>query len=508
MQHRLPTLAISLFSLFSGIAAAQQAPAMFQVLMYASSGKSTAAPFGASVFSVNSPVSLGNVDKLVTVINNPTNFSDSQSMVQLNSAINSSIATALSVIPLASPASGVILKKDPTTGAELDVSSTLGGIYTERAETIGKGKFYIGFTHQNFHFTSLNGESLNGITILNPNGAPSAFTDASGQAVKGAPVTVNLGLDVRLSQDVTFLTYGVTNRFDVSLGLPMVHAAVAATSYNGQIFAGRGDATQNNNTNCWCADTFQPGFPSLTASYIGQANLSKTGFGDMLLRLKGTVVETPHAVVAIGTDLRFATGDERNFLGTGTTSVKPFLAVSLYNKPFRNGIVLSPHLNLGWQISGKSVLGGQIQGTVQSATYTAPNGTGTATFIGAPFTSTKDFLPDVFTWAIGTEIALGRRMTFVADILGDQIGWIHGIPNTQEGSAPGLSPFAPFGPTNAVGIVSAGRTSIGQYSGAFGYKAKVAGNLVATFNALVRFNDSGLTARFVPLFGLGYTFGH
>ena len=76
------------------------------------------------------------------------------SLLQVANSLNSSIATALSVIPLASPASGVIVKADPATGAPLPVSSTLGPIYTERAETIGKHKFYLGVTHQDYHFTS------------------------------------------------------------------------------------------------------------------------------------------------------------------------------------------------------------------------------------------------------------------------------------------------------------------------------------------------------------------
>ncbi len=76
----------------------------------------------------------------------------------LAGSLNGSIATALSVLPLASPASGVITKTDPVTGAELPSSISLGPIFTERAETIGKHKLYIGVSSQNFHFTSLNGQ--------------------------------------------------------------------------------------------------------------------------------------------------------------------------------------------------------------------------------------------------------------------------------------------------------------------------------------------------------------
>ena len=117
----------------------------------------------------------------------------------------------------------------------------------------------------------------------------------------------------------------------------------------------------------------------------------------------------------------------------------------------------------------------------------------------------------MFSWAVGTEVALGRRNTVVVDILGNQVGWIHGIPNTVTESIAGQSyPTAPTDQSpqqvTASGMVSAGRVSFGQYSGSFGYKARIIGNLVLTLDALVRFDNNGLTARVVPLYGLGYTF--
>jgi hypothetical protein len=124
-------------------------------------------------------------------------------------------------------------------------------------------------------------------------------------------------------------------------------------------------------------------------------------------------------------------------------------------------------------------------------------------------------LPDVFSWAGGVELALGRRSTLIADIVGNEIGWIHGIPDTRMltlpsvpfptavgGSAPTTIPTT--GPVS--GLISAGNVSFGQYSGSFGYKVKVAGNLIANVNVLVRFDNNGLVAHIVPLFGVGYSF--
>ena len=336
-------------------------------------------------------------------ISDATNYTFANTSA-LSSVLSANIGVALSIVPLASPTSGVIFKTDPATGAELPVSSTLGPIFTQRAETIGKGKFYIGFTHQDYHFTSLNGQSLNGLSLLFPYGAGgtasiSNIETPSGQHAMTAPVTLNLGLDVRLSQNIAFVTYGVTSRLNVSLGVPVVHSAVASTAYNGIVYSGTGTSFMAGDQ-CWCVNTFTPGTFDLTRPYVGQASLGKTGIGDVLLRFKGTVFESPNAVLAIGTDLRLPSGDASNYLGTGTTSVKPFLALSLFSKPFASGIVFAPHLDVGWQFSGKSILGGTLEGTNESAPLQS-----TAVPVQvAPFTNTKGFLPDIFLGALDRKL--------------------------------------------------------------------------------------------------------
>jgi hypothetical protein len=442
------------------------------------------------------------VNTFLNTINNPQNYRVAHPSA-LSSALGANIAVALSVIPLSSPTSGVILKKDPATGAELPVSSSLGPIFTQRAETIGKGNVYIGFTHQNYHFTELNGTKLNGLPVLYGGGDSSGIRINTTET-RTAPATFNLGMDVRLSQDLAFLTYGFTNRFDVSVGLPSVHAAVASTAYNGVVYSGTG-TDFNNGSQCWCVNTLTPGSFSLTAPQIGQAALSKTGFGDMLLRFKGGVLEGARASLAVGADLRLPTGDADNFLGTGTTSIKPFMALSLYSKTLGRGVIIAPHVDAGWLFSGKSILGGTLQGTTTNAQL---SGGATLPVVGAPFTATKDYLPDVFSWSVGTEVALGRSNTLVVDFLGNQIGWVHGAQklDTKGITAPAPTPLPGGVQPMQSGFVDAGRGSFAQYNGAFGYKVRIFKSFVATFQALVRLNDSGLTARVTPLYGIGVGF--
>ena len=437
-------------------------------------------------------------------LNTVTNYS-SGNLSALNSAISSSVAVALSVVPVASPASAVIQKKDPVTGGDLAANATLGPIFTQRAETIGRGKFYIGFSHQSFHFTEFNGQRLNGISLLDPS---SNRRSASVSAAQGgpAPATYNLATDVRLSQDIAFITTGLTNRVELSVGLPIVHAAVASTAYNAVVYSGAGLGNAPGSAqpgNCWCINTLSPGTFRLTQGVIGSASMSKTGFGDLLIRAKGALLSTNNTVVSLGGDLRLPTGDADNYLGIGTVAGKPFVAVSFYKRS-SSGFVFSPHFDVGWQFAGKSVLGGQITGSSQTATMA--NGD-KIQYVGAPLTiREKDYIPDVFTWSAGAEWALGNRNTLVTDILGNQIGWIHGAPQLQLTSAPGLSPLAPFSSVNASGMVGVGKSSFSQYNGSFGYKVLVASKLVATFNLLVRLDDNSLTSRIAPLFGLSYSF--
>lgn len=499
--------------LFSAVAIAQQSPSVSQVLMYSATMASQ--PVSGTSINVSQAVP-AIFSETVTPTNNSdsaafgkavtssANYSSTQNFVQLTGVLNASIATALSIVPLSSPASGVIDRTDPATGASLPEASTLGPIFTERAETIRKGKFYIGFSNQSFHFTKFNGTPLNGMSVLSTGGTASAIT-FNGSILNTAAASFAIGMDVRLSQNITFLTYGVTDRFDLSLGVPVVHSAVAARTYNGTIYAGNGFG----NPTCWCADTFTPGTPTLIQNVIGQSALSKTGLGDLLIRGKATVKRTAHAVIAVGGDLRLPTGSAENFLGVGTTTYKPFAAVSFYSKEL-SGVVISPHFDVGWEFGGKSILGGRLQPSPITAS-TAPT---SITYYGAPFLTSKGYLPDVFTWAAGAEVAIGRRNTFVFDLLANQVGLIHGIPNatnqtlsnvaypTGPNGNPGVTPT--IGPVT--GLMPGGPSSFGQYYASIGYKARVVGNLVANANFLFRLDSNGLVSRFVPQFGLGYSF--
>ena len=63
-------------------------------------------------------------------------------------ALNTAIATQLTLLPLASPASGFTYQFDGSTGVYTRSAETFGPVLTERAETIGRRKFYFGANFQ------------------------------------------------------------------------------------------------------------------------------------------------------------------------------------------------------------------------------------------------------------------------------------------------------------------------------------------------------------------------
>ena len=76
---------------------------------------------------------------------------------------NVALATQLLTVPFPSPASGYTYTFDESLGVFTRSTQSFGPILTERAETIGKGKFTFGFAYQRFRFDSIEGVDLGAV---------------------------------------------------------------------------------------------------------------------------------------------------------------------------------------------------------------------------------------------------------------------------------------------------------------------------------------------------------
>lgn len=384
------------------------------------------------------------------VLPNPTHEAHFQSAFQSNfGPFNTAIAIQLTSLPIPSPASGFTYQFDKSTGAYTRSAQSFGPILAERAETIGKDKFYFGFSFQNFRFTSLDGLDLNNV--------PSVFQHSIVDNVEYRKdiITTDNQLDIRLGQFTGFFTYGVSDRLDVSVAIPLITANLEAIS-NATIrrigtasepdihfFGTTGDRTRQTFANAGSA----------------------SGIGDVIVRAKGNLLRRENFGIAAGLDVRLPTGDPYDFLGSGAVGLRPFVAVS-----GRTGR-LAPHVNLAYQWNDSSVLAGDVR------------------------TGRKGHLPNIFQWTAGADYGLTQRLTFAFDVLGQSFRSQRVVRTSFQAANNSQWPQVEFRDG-----------TINQVNGSVGMKINAWDRLLVSFNVLFRMNDAGLRANVVPLIGLSYTF--
>ncbi len=383
---------------------------------------------------------------------NPNHFAHFDSSFQTNFVpFNTALASQLTSLPIPSPASGFTYTFDKSLGVYSRSNQSFGPILAERAETLGKDKFFFGFAYQRFRFDTIDGLNLHQVPVVFQHG-PAANPDFQKDII-----TANNFLDVHLGQLSAFFTYGLTDRLDVSVAVPFVSADVTAVS-NATIHR---IGTANDPTIHYF-DT--PNGPSTQAQFAGSGTAS--GLGDVIVRLKGTVLKSAAAGLALGIDLRAPTGDEYNFLGSGSVGVKPFAAAS-----FRTGRV-SPHLNAAFQWNGQTVLAGDVA------------------------TGRKERLPNQIFYAAGADVGVNSKFTLALDLLGREI--VHTQRVVQ-------STFTAFD-SSTYQQINFQKHSLHEVDGAAGFKVNAVGNLLVSFNVIFKLNNDGLRGRVTPLVGVSYTF--
>ena len=177
------------------------------------------------------------------------------------------------------------------------IPGSLGPVFVDRADTIGQGRFDILFSYEFAHLTDLDGASF---------GRQLQF--AFGATVQGATLGgAFLGRNLALNENVfTFSgTYGVTQRWDVNLLVPILYTTLDLDGVSG----GFVDNVQETRSVAFHDDAF--------------------GIGDILLRTKYRFFDDPDRVKLAGAlTLRMPSGNPGNFQGLGDFTITPTLIVS------------------------------------------------------------------------------------------------------------------------------------------------------------------------------------
>ena len=374
--------------------------------------------------------------------------SDFQSnFVQFGTAL----ASRLVSIPLPSPASGFTYEFDPSLGVFSRTTDSFGPILAERADTIGENRLSVGFAFQRFTFDTIENLDLNSV--------PAVFTHDSFELRGGRDdvVTTRNAIDARVSQATAFLTYGVTNRLDVSIGVPIISTSLTVVS----------EATvQRLGTTGSSEVHFFRGSDDLVGDRrVFTAFGNASGLGDITVRLKGTLTRNgPHGL-GLGLDLRLPTGNEQQLLGSGAPGVRPFFIWSMARP------TVSPHVNAGYLWNGSSVLAGN------------------------PATGESADMSDQVFYTVGADMSVGSRLTLAFDVLGRILIDAPRIRQERFMSPNGVDEFSNIRFVN---------DTFSEHDGAIGIKLNLAGELLLDVNVLFRLDNNGLRDKVTPFVGLEY----
>ncbi len=146
-------------------------------------------------------------------------------------------------------------------------------------------------------------------------------------------IQFNMGLDLRVSSLSLALAYGLFDRLDIGVAIPIVFTTVRGNS-QAQIVPFGGPPA----TNCFGGTPDDPVLASDPRFVEGSAS----GIGDIAVRLKVALTESQSARLGMIAEARFATGSEEDLLGSGAFAFRGLGIISTTFDTF------SPHANLGY----------------------------------------------------------------------------------------------------------------------------------------------------------------
>ncbi len=376
---------------------------------------------------------------------------------QLAGSINIGIATQVSQLPLASASAGTV---EVYKAGVPETFNNLGPILTDRAQTIGRHRFFLGVTASQFVFTDIDGTSLGALPFAFESTAYGPCTTSpctSPPVLTNTFTTEDTNLAFKIDQFIAVGTLGLTNRVDVSVVVPVEYVSLGATTYNSTSYTVNASGA-----------LVYPKYSNPNTYATGTAS----GVGDIEVNGKGSLWTGEHATVAAALNLRVPSGDDLNYLGSGSWGVNPYLVYSFLAR-------VSPHVKIGYQWN-------------------------TATELNPSYTSQGQFvknvsLPGGLQYDGGADWAAAKHLTIAADVLGNQfLNTPRLVPTTTNISISGTST-----PLNT-SVTGNSSYTINNLSA--GLKISAYRDLVFSGNVLVQLNNNGLRSRPTPLVGMSYKF--
>lgn len=255
--------------------------------------------------------------------------------------LNEQIAAEIGAFPVSSAVGGFTFAFDPLLNTFVRTTETLGPLFAERAPTLGRGKLNLNLSFTFFKYDEFNGESLDNLRVVTRHDPDIIGFPDEREQFENDVVRLNIDLDIRVWVLALAATYGLTERLDIGIFIPIAHVDMHIKS--------RAEIVQSSeNTLFPNVHFFDNGIESPNSEASGDA----LGLGDIVLRAKYHAFESDIVDLAAALLIKLATGDEKDFLGTGDTTVRPFLIASrTFSDIFGWSLDLTPHLNVGYEFN-------------------------------------------------------------------------------------------------------------------------------------------------------------
>jgi hypothetical protein len=383
----------------------------------------------------------------------------------------------------------------------MPTSTNFGPSFAERGVTIGRNQVNFGFTFQATSYSSFEGIDLDSgeLTFIRehndccPAGGNAQVATSDPSAVTGFNpaferdlLRSNLSAEIDTKTTAFFANYGLTNRFDVGIAVPIVNVQMDATVDSEILRTGSGPSLTHS-------------FNALGASTASFSESgSASGFGDVLLRAKYNFLRTSTSALAAALDLRLPTGDEDELLGTGATQTKLlFVASGEYGR-------FSPHVNFGYTFSNGE--------TSEEATSFDLDPTLFAlnTIPGGFMPNEIDLsVPDELNYTFGFSVAATSKVTLGFDMYGRTFKDVarfapeDNVYTNRQGS--GALPVPSVTESNEFSVESR-NGDLTALLGVVGGKINLGGTFLLNVTVLFQMNDAGLKPKPTPVIGFDYVF--
>jgi hypothetical protein len=410
--------------------------------------------------------------------------------------INKLLVGQLGTFPLGSSSGGFVFNFDPGTGLFQPASQSFGPGFAERALTNGRGRFGFGLNYQRLAFKSYEGVDLhngNLTYVLQHNDccavAGNALPDPDDPFFEGDLVQMSMSLDVKTDVFAPFVSYGLTNRWDVGLVVPVVRVSL-------------------NPTITSTIDRIATGSNSLIHSWNGTGQTTKvsslsgtaTGLGDVVVRTKYRFVDGARGGLAAGLDVRLPSGDKENLLGTGAVQTKLLLIAS--------GEVsrIAPHFNIGYTYSHGDLSSSLTTLPSSSQPANAPTQSQINAATGVDLGGSTR-LPNEVNYVGGVDIAVHALLTVSGDVIGRTVLDTQRFALVSQTYQYRTANGGPLLSTSRDTFSSTGTGSLNLLLGVVGAKLNIPGTpFLLTASVLFPLTDAGLRPKVTPVVGLDYSF--